>query len=33
MDKTTEIIQESAESSVNEVQAEVSGFMQYLHKR
>lgn len=30
MDKTTEIIQESAESSVNEVQAEVSGFMQYL---
>ena len=30
MDKTTEIIQESAESSVNEVQAEVSGFVQYL---
>lgn len=30
MDKTTEIIQESAETSVNEVQAEVNGFVQYL---
>ncbi len=30
MDSTTEIIQETAESSVNEVQAEMSGFMQYL---
>lgn len=30
MDKTTEIIQESAETSVNEVQADVNGFVQYL---
>ncbi len=30
MDKTTEAIQKSAETSVNEVQAEVNGFVQYL---
>lgn len=30
MNSTTEMIQETAESSVNEVQAEMSGFMQYL---
>ena len=30
MDKTTEIIQETAESSVNEVHAEVNAFMEYL---
>lgn len=30
MDKTTEVIQKSAETSVNEVQAEVNGFVQYL---
>lgn len=32
MDTTTEIIQESAESSVNEVQAEMNAFMQYLQE-
>ena len=30
MDTTTEMIQESAETSVNEVQAEMNAFMQYL---
>lgn len=30
MNSTTEMIQETAESSVNEVQAEMNGFMQYL---
>ena len=30
MESTTEIIQESAEASMNEVEANVSGLVQYL---